>query len=945
MSPAQDLTEKTLEGVRDIMFAVAQALYISGPFNMQLIAKDDELKVIECNVRASRSFPFVSKALDLELIPIATRIFMGLSEGVPSTLAVGSADYVGVKVAQFSFNRLPGSDPTVGVDMMSTGEVACFGNDRCEAYLKGLISTGFKVPKPGMSVLLSIGTYRAKADFLPCVHLLVELGFKLYGSKGTSEFYTENGIETTYMDLPTDKEQGIAEDSLKDKQFGLVINIPAKSRFRRPASYNTQGYLTRTMAVKHSVPLITDIKCAKLFVEAIYTYGSVPSVNTAKDCRSANRIVTLPGLIDVHVHVREPGAVHKEDWSSCTAAALAGGVTMVCAMPNTNPAMVDKKTFDAVRKLAASKARCDYGVWVGATMNNTEATKIVGEAAVGLSMELDHATCGALQIDDLTVWMAHFESWPSDLPIVVRAESKTLAAVLMMATLYDRAIHVCALSRREEIMLVREAKRRGIKVTCGVSPHHLFLTDEDASRLGADTHGKVHPPLATKVDKQALWDNLGIIDVISSHHAPHTAEEKSGDNAPAGFPGLESMMPLLLTAVHEGKLTIEDLVLRLHTNPRKIFRLPEQPDTYIEVDMDVRWELPSVPRHSKCDWSPFAGQKVVGAISRVVIRGELAFLDGKVLADPGTGEAAVAPAPKVVASSGQVKPSVSAAAGIKSGAHLPDSKAADRRPKHVHVRASRSPSPEGRQPTTPLAADKSPKLLPSSPAKRPLYGEKVVATRPDRGAAWKASPGIMTPDVTPQFHHPSQLLDMRGHSVLSVKQFNRAFLHQLFNLAHDMRMFTQRGPLDMLRGLVMGSIFYEPSTRTSCSFTAAMQVPSPLLELTLLVDLVPVLFQSFLVSLRACLFCSCFTLFISLSASRRYRHQRAGAGQQLCGKGRDLGGLRADFRGLLRCCGAQASRERRSAAGRASHEEAHHQCRGWCWRAPYTSASGYLHDP
>jgi len=826
VSPAQDLTEKTLEGVRDIMFAVAQALYISGPFNMQLIAKDDELKVIECNVRASRSFPFVSKALDLELIPIATRIFMGVSEGIPTTLAVGSADYVGVKVAQFSFNRLPGSDPTVGVDMMSTGEVACFGVDRCQAYLKGLISTGFKVPQAGQSVLLSIGTYRAKNDFLPCVGLLVEMGFKLFGSKGTSDFYTENGIETTYMDLPTDSEEGVDQNALKDGQFGLVINIPAKSRFRRPASYNTQGYLTRTLAVKHAVPLITDIKCAKLFVEAMYAYGAAASVNTSMDSRSTNRSIVLPGLIDVHVHVREPGAVHKEDWSSCTAAALAGGVTMVCAMPNTNPVVTNKQTFDAVRALAAAKSRCDYALWVGATMGNMEAVKAVGEGAVGLSMELDHATCSTLQIDDLTVWMAHFETWPSNLPIVVRAESKTLAAVLMMAMMYDRAIHVCALSRREEIMVIREAKRRGAKVTCGVSPHHLFLSDEDAQRLGAGTFGSVHPPLATKVDQKALWDNIGIIDVFSSHHAPHTEAEKSSDGAPPGFPGLETMLPLLLTAVHEGRLTVEDLVLRLHTNPRKIFCLPVQEDTAVEVDLDVRWELPKVPKHSKCGWSPFAGTKVVGAVSRVVVRGELAFLDGKVMADPGTGkEAVVAPAPvaKPLSSNTQRRSSVTT---IKSFALPPavvEGKAA--RPKPVHATRSRSPSPDARSAVAPLAGGGSPKHVPMSPAKRPAYGEKVVARAERPAPAWKASPGIMTPSEMAQHihHQPSGLLEMRGISVLSVKQFNRTFMHQLFNLAHDMRMFTQRGPLDMLRGMVMGSIFYEPSTRTSCSFTAAMQ--------------------------------------------------------------------------------------------------------------------------
>lgn len=824
VSPAQDLTEKTLDGVRDIMFAVAQALYISGPFNMQLMAKDDELKVIECNVRASRSFPFVSKALDLELIPIATRIFLGLSEGVPTTLQVGTANYVGVKVAQFSFNRLPGSDPTVGVDMMSTGEVACFGMDRAEAYLKGLISTGFKVPKFGANVLLSIGSYRAKQEFLSAAKKFIEMGFKLFGSKGTADFYSENGVAITYMDMPNEaQEQPVDAQVLKDQNIGLVVNIPAKSRFRRPASYNTQGYLTRTAAVKHSVPLITDIKCARLFCEALAAHGQAPSVHTSMDCRTSNRTVVIPGLIDVHVHVREPGALHKEDWSTCTAAALAGGVTMVCAMPNTNPVTVDKVSFDNIRSIAASKSRCDYAFWVGATMTNANVVaKTVGAMAVGLSMELDHTTCSSLQIDDLTVWMAHFESWPANYPIVVRAESKTLAAVLMMAMLYDRAIHVCALSRREEIMVIREAKRRGAKVTCGVSPHHLFLGAEDRERIGVGP-STVHPPLASALDRQALWDNMEIIDLFSSHHAPHTLSEKTGDSPPPGFPGLETMLPLLLTAVSEGRLTIEDLVTRLYTNPKAIFNLPDQPNTHVEVDLDKQWELPKVPAHSKCGWSPFAGHKVTGAVNRVVLRGELVFLDGRVYSDPGMGKEAITPPlePVMVNRSSTLPPSAPPASDRAS------------RPKPLRVR---SPSPdrpsatrEVQRESAAAAPSTSPKV-PPSPAKRvPAYGEKVSKAESVKASSWvpKASPlmgAIATPDISTFVHHaPRELSDLRGHSVLSVRQFNRAFLHQLFNLAHDMRMFSQRGPLDMLRGMVMGSIFYEPSTRTSCSFTAAMQ--------------------------------------------------------------------------------------------------------------------------
>ncbi|KAJ1490333.1 dihydroorotase [Baffinella frigidus] len=389
------------------------------------------------------------------------------------------------------------------------------------------------------------------------------------------------------------------------------------------------------MAMQHSIPLITDIKCAKLFVEAIFKYGISPGVRSSIDCRTAHQTIHIPGLIDMHVHVRDPGETHKEDWASCSAAALAGGVTMICAMPNTNPAVVDEASMETARAAAQNKSRCDFGILVGATMSNSAKVKTLN-GVLALSMELDHATSSSLQIDDLTVWMAHFDSTPADMPILVRSESKTLAAVLMMAMMYDRAIHVCALSRREEIMVVREAKRRGAKVTCGVSPHHLFLCDQDEESMGKG-FTEVRPKLATKKDQQALWDNMDIIDVFSSHHAPHTVEEKTSATPAPGFPGLETMLPLLLTAVAEGRLTLDDLILRMHTNPLKVLGLEAQPDTFVELDLERSAVLPASMPHSKCGWTPFAGRKVRGAVSRVVLRGELVFLDGEVLADPGSG--------------------------------------------------------------------------------------------------------------------------------------------------------------------------------------------------------------------------------------------------------------------------------------------------------------------
>ena len=148
----------------------------------------------------------------------------------------------------------------------------------------------------------------------------------------------------------------------------------------------------------------------------------------------------------------------------------------------------------------------------------------------------------------------------------------------------------------------------------------------------------MRPNLVSKEDRDALWDNMDVIDCIATDHAPHTVEEKRGPNAPPGFPGLETMLPLMLNAVEQGRLTLEDLAQKMHHNPRRIFKLPEQPDTYIEVNLDEKWTIPEAMPFSKSGWTPFAGMEVVGKLKRVVLRGELAYVDGKVLAEPGFGQ-------------------------------------------------------------------------------------------------------------------------------------------------------------------------------------------------------------------------------------------------------------------------------------------------------------------
>jgi carbamoyl-phosphate synthase/aspartate carbamoyltransferase/dihydroorotase len=369
-------------------------------------------------------------------------------------------------------------------------------------------------------------------------------------------------------------------------------------------------------------------------------------------------MLKLPGLIDPHVHLREPGATHKEDWDSGTCAALAGGFTLVLAMPNTKPPIFDPPTLDLALAAARQKARCDYAQYVGAGPDNAELAAALAEKAAALKMYLD-MTFGQLRLDDMTLWMPHFEAYPKQYPIVAHSESRSMAAAILFAAIYDRPVHIAHISLKEEVLLIKAAKEKGIKVTCEVCPHHLFLSQTKFPSLSGATHSagsaveerpsttgsalrsgrsEVRPRLATQEDVDALWENLDVIDCFATDHAPHTLEEKDSESPPPGFPGLETALPLLLTAVDDGRVTVDDLITKMYINPQKIFSLPQQPETWIEVDEDTEYEIRASEQFTRCGWTPFEGWKVRGKVSKVVLRGKTAFEDGKILVKPGYGE-------------------------------------------------------------------------------------------------------------------------------------------------------------------------------------------------------------------------------------------------------------------------------------------------------------------
>lgn len=348
----------------------------------------------------------------------------------------------------------------------------------------------------------------------------------------------------------------------------------------------------------------------------------------------------LPGLIDVHTHLRVPGGEHKEDFSTGTAAALAGGVTMVLAMPNTTPPLTTADALLLAHEQARKTARCDLGLFAGASPQDVEELPALAPHAAALKIYLND-TFGKLRVEDVPTLRACFQKWPRNMLIAMHAEKQSVAVGIGLAATYNRAVHFCHISRREEIELIADAKQRGLPVTCEVTPHHLFLSADDNERLGP--LGDMRPVLGTNDDVAALWDHLNhTVDCVATDHAPHTLEEKQGDPPPPGVPGMETSLPLMLNAVQDGRLTVERLTELMVSNPRRIYGLPEQPDTTVVIDM-TPYTFPERGWQTKCGWSPFAGMRAGGRVTEVILRGQTAYADGQVLAQPGTGKVLYSP--------------------------------------------------------------------------------------------------------------------------------------------------------------------------------------------------------------------------------------------------------------------------------------------------------------
>ena len=329
-----------------------------------------------------------------------------------------------------------------------------------------------------------------------------------------------------------------------------------------------------------------------------------------------------PGLIDVHVHLREPGATHKEDFHTGSRAAIKGGFTFIIDMPNNLFPVVSSERLEEKISLAGKKSVCDIGFHYGTNGQNTDTfSKIWNNPQVfGLKIYCNHTT-GEMLIENPVIIDKVFKSWESDKPILVHAEGPQMAMAIEMADRYKKRLHVCHISLAEEVDMVRQAKSKKQVITAGVCPHHLFMTGVYREKMKG--YAMMKPPLGTQKDQEALWIGLndGTIDLVETDHAPHSKEEKEKDSPAFGVPGLEWAVGLLGRAIKE-KMMPEGLFQKvLHYNPREIFRIPDQPDTFVEIDFDKSYVVGNSDYETKCGWSPYEGWELAGTVETVFFKG------------------------------------------------------------------------------------------------------------------------------------------------------------------------------------------------------------------------------------------------------------------------------------------------------------------------------------
>jgi len=415
------------------------------------------------------------------------------------------------------------------------------------------------------------------------------------------------------------------------------------------------------LTVVEGVARTCDLALADGRIEGVARPGEAFGPGVFDRVVEAGGLAVLPGAIDVHVHFRTPGGEHKETWDTGSMAALAGGVTTVVDMPNTDPPTTSVEALEAKRALVAPAARVNYGFFFGATAHNAaEAARATGVA--GLKIYMGSST-GGLLVHAEEALETIFQTYPGRIAVhaedeqIIRAGSlkhhaatdpavhalvrnatsarRATERAISLARRHNRGVHICHLSTREELELVRDAADP--RITCEVAPHHLVLTDEALTRMG--NLAKMNPPLRTKDDTEALWEGLAAGDVacVASDHAPHTLAEKAASywEAPAGVPGVQHLLPILLDAAHWGRLTLERVAEVTATGPARLFGIENKGRIAEGCDADLTLCAMGVARtveradvRSKCAWTPYEGMTLHGWPVKTLLAGVVVYEDG-----------------------------------------------------------------------------------------------------------------------------------------------------------------------------------------------------------------------------------------------------------------------------------------------------------------------------
>ncbi|MGB7341544.1 MAG: amidohydrolase family protein [Phototrophicaceae bacterium] len=351
-----------------------------------------------------------------------------------------------------------------------------------------------------------------------------------------------------------------------------------------------------------------------------------------------SKLIKIDGMVDPHCHLRDLAWSHKATFYTETAAAVAGGYWAVFDMPNTPPETISRSAMDTKLSALSANAVCDWGVYVGASQadNTTEYAGLVNDAC-GLKI-FNNSTTGNLLIESQAMRDRHYAAWSDKRIIAVHAEEETVLDLLELVRKYRKHTHFLHISSKFEIDTLRAAKAEGLPITIGVCPHHLYLTEADVMTMGG--YAMMKPPLKTQVDVDALWQAIrdGVVDVIESDHAPHSKADKEAENPAYGVTGLETTLPLMLRAVKEGRVSLEQVIAMVSDNPRRIWGLTCPAETYALVDLEAEYTIDAEQLFTKPKVSPFDGMKVHGKVMETWIRGVKVYDGEQILVDAGFGQ-------------------------------------------------------------------------------------------------------------------------------------------------------------------------------------------------------------------------------------------------------------------------------------------------------------------